>query len=94
MFYRAPPRYKNTYGAILVEGGKEDAGIQWLKLNFNLDFPTNCTLSSSMYLALAYHRLGNKKEFELHHNYVYNNQQLLDADDLMLWKRIEERLKV
>ena len=86
------PHVQGTYAATLVEGGKENKGIEWLLLNMDFKHPNATTLSSSMYLTLAFHKLDNMKDLEIHRTYVAANLDKLDADDLLLWNHILSRI--
>jgi tetratricopeptide (TPR) repeat protein len=81
-----------TYGAILVERGNTDLGMQWISQNIDMKHPNSETLSASIHMMLAYHQKNNFKERDKHRKYVMENVNLLEKDVLLIWSRCLEKM--
>lgn len=76
-----------TRGAVLVEKGEEKTGIHLLKKFNNFSIPTNDTVTSAIYLAKGYRRLGKLKKSEQYAEFVRTHQLLLDEDERELMEK-------
>jgi hypothetical protein len=92
---KALPKHRTiggTYGAILVERGSLDTGIQWLMINEDLRHPNDSTLTTSMYLMLGFYLKGDLKRSKKHRDFVEQNLSILEKDTRFLWERCLQKI--
>lgn len=82
----------STYGAVLIEKGHVETGMQWLFKCMDLKIANSTTLSASSFLMLAYHLRGDHEGRDLHRTFVETHLNQLDPDDLLLWQRNKSRV--
>lgn len=84
---------RGTRGSVLIEKGSINEGMNLLFHNMDLNFVNNATLSSAIYLMLAYFIKGEMKESDRYLEYLRINAMKLDADERILFSRILSRLQ-
>ncbi|MBC3847962.1 hypothetical protein H8K90_16320 [Winogradskyella echinorum] len=82
-----------TRGSVLIELGKIEVGIKMLKPLVDFNFPNNQTLSAAIYLYYGMNLLKENKKAQKYSDFIIKNIDKLDADDLLLWNRIQEKSK-
>ena len=80
-----------TYGAILIEKGEADIGMQWVLLSVDFKHANDSTLTASVYMMLGEHLKKNFKSRDKHFKYVKENEDKLEMDSWLLWRRCLER---
>lgn len=83
---------KGTRGCVLVELEKWKEGIDLLLPNVNLKFVNSLTLSDSMYLALAFYKLGDLKKSSDYLKFVEANLEDLEKDEKVLFSRVKTKM--
>lgn len=76
-----------TYGAVLIEKGEIQTGMEWLFKNMNMEYPNSSTLSSSSFLMVAYYARGEFTTSNVHRYFVEQHIHLLQEDERMLFER-------
>ncbi|MCR9154438.1 MAG: tetratricopeptide repeat protein [Bacteroidetes bacterium] len=83
---------KNTRGSVLIEKGELEEGLALLKGSVNFKLANDDSLAASIYLALAYHKLGEPKKTKQYNLFIEENRELLDWDLQFLYKRVKQQL--
>ncbi len=78
---------RGTRGSVLIEKGSINEGINLLFHSMDFEFVNNATLSSAIYLMLAYSMKGNLKESDKYFQFVKRNEDRLEADERTLFER-------
>jgi hypothetical protein len=73
-------------GSVLVEKGSIEEGMTLLFHNMDFQFVNNATLSSAIYLMLAYSVKGDIKESDKYFQFVKRNEHKLEADERVLYE--------
>ncbi|MGC3945626.1 MAG: hypothetical protein QM762_14090 [Chryseolinea sp.] len=76
-----------TRGSVLVERGKYDEGTLLLYHSVDLTIANSATVSSALYMMLAYHKTANSKEAAKYRTFVEKNADKLDLDEKVLYER-------
>lgn len=82
-----------TRGSVLVEKGLLNEGMSLLFSNMDFRFVNNATLSSAMYLMLAYALRRESKESDKYFRFVDENREKLEVDEKVLFERNRFRVQ-
>ncbi|WP_407557709.1 site-2 protease family protein [Winogradskyella sp. 4-2091] len=85
--------FKGTRGAVLIELGKTEAGIKMLTPLVDFKYPNSQTVTDAIFLYYGHTVLNSNKKAQKFFNFVSNNLDRLGADELLVWKRIQNKLK-
>jgi len=83
-----------TWGAILIENGEYEKGIDILKPLANLLYSNNISLTAAMYLAFGYDRLGKDNLKKKYWEFVKEHEGDFEFDDKKLYKRLSDKLNL
>lgn len=83
--------YRGTRALVLVEKGSFGESNNMALANFESRFPNSQTIEAAVCLAIAQRELGNKKESDKYVKFVYTNQEILDVDDLTVYRRLQKK---
>jgi tetratricopeptide (TPR) repeat protein len=83
---------RGTRGSVLIEKGTINEGMNLLFHNMDFQFVNNGTLSSAVYLMLAYHLKGDAAESMKYSNFIQMNEARLELDEKLLYKRNSDRI--
>jgi tetratricopeptide (TPR) repeat protein len=78
---------RGTRGSVLIENGSINEGMTLLFHNMDFKFVNNATLSSAIYLMLAYHIRGDVAERNKYLQFIRTNDDRLDKDERILYER-------
>jgi tetratricopeptide (TPR) repeat protein len=78
---------RGTRGSVLVENGAINEGMNLLFHNMDFKFVNTATLSSAIYLMLAYHLKGDVRERDKYLQFIRANEHRLEKDEVILYER-------
>jgi tetratricopeptide (TPR) repeat protein len=85
---------RGTRGSVLVENGAINEGMNLLLHNMDFQFVNNATLSSAVYLMLAYHVRGDVAESTKYSTFIQTNESRLERDEEILYKRNLDKMQL
>jgi tetratricopeptide (TPR) repeat protein len=85
---------RGTRGSVLIEKGIVNEGMTLLFHTMDFQFINNATLSSAMYLMLAYNIKGNSNERDNYFRFVQKNEDRLEADERILYERNLKKMQL
>ena len=85
---------RGTRGSVLIEKGIVNEGMTRLFHTMDFQFVNNATLSSAMYLMLAYNIKGNSKERDKYFRFAQKNENRLEADERILYERNLKKMQL
>jgi tetratricopeptide (TPR) repeat protein len=78
---------RGTRGSVLIENGAINEGMNLLFHNMDFKYVNNATLSSAIYLMLAYHIKGDVTERNKYLQFIQTNNDRLEKDERILYER-------
>lgn len=84
---------RGTRGSVLVEKGAINEGMNLLFHSMDFQFVNNATLSSAVYLMLAYFIRGDVNESDKYFQFIRTNENRLDADERILHERSLKKMQ-